>query len=77
MADQLNMGNLSLKDSQHAPQNGGFTERAAYIPPHLRNRPPPAAAPAPAPAPGLDGAPMGMNGAPPPMNGGGWGGNRG
>lgn len=72
MADQLKMGNLSLNESQHAPQNGGFTERAAYIPPHLRNRPPPAA---------MDGGHVAMNGAPPPMNGGGgggsWGGNRG
>ncbi|KAF4542575.1 RNA helicase ATP-dependent DEAD-box conserved site [Lasiodiplodia theobromae] len=71
MADQLKMGNLSLNESQHAPQNGGFTERAAYIPPHLRNRPPPAA---------MDGGHVAMNGGPPPMNGGGgggWGGNRG
>lgn len=69
MADQLNMGGLSLNESQHAPQNGGFTERAAYIPPHLRNRPPPAMDAAPA---------MPMNGGPPPaMNGGGWGGRGG
>ncbi|EKG14832.1 RNA helicase ATP-dependent DEAD-box conserved site [Macrophomina phaseolina MS6] len=69
MADQLNMGNLSLKDSQHAPQNGGFTERAAYIPPHLRNRPPPA---------NMDAGNMSMNGgAPPHVNGGGWGGRGG
>lgn len=70
MADQLNMGNMSLNESQHAPQNGGFTERAAYIPPHLRNRPQPA----------MDAGPMPvMNGGPPPpMNGGGgWGANRG
>ncbi|OJD35011.1 atp-dependent rna helicase ded1 [Diplodia corticola] len=64
MADQLKMGNLALNDSQHAPQNGGF-ERAAYIPPHLRNRPPPAMDAAP---------PMPMNGGPPPVNGGGGGG---
>lgn len=37
MADGLKMGNLSLNESQHAPQpaNPG---RAAYIPPHLRQR---------------------------------------
>ncbi|KKY19542.1 putative atp-dependent rna helicase ded1 [Diplodia seriata] len=71
MADQLKMGNLSLNESQHAPQNGGFTERAAYIPPHLRNRPPPAMDAGPPPMP--------MNGGPPPMNGagGGWGGRGG
>lgn len=64
MADSLNMNGLSLKDSQHAPQQGdaqqnGFPERSAYIPPHMRQRasqPPPAAAPngfdgGPAPAP--------------------------
>lgn len=37
MADQLDMGRLSLKESQHAPSNN-FSERSAYIPPHLRNR---------------------------------------
>lgn len=37
MADGLQMGNLSLQDSQHAPQ-GGPPGRAAYIPPHLRGR---------------------------------------
>jgi ATP-dependent RNA helicase DDX3X len=39
MADQLNMGGLSLGDSQHAaggPGSGGG--RSAYIPPHLRGR---------------------------------------
>ncbi|KAG9784163.1 hypothetical protein KCU95_g9501, partial [Aureobasidium melanogenum] len=55
MADQLNMGNLSLSESQHAPRqngNGGFV-RSAYIPPHARGS---ARGPAP-----MDGAP--------PMNG--------
>jgi ATP-dependent RNA helicase DDX3X len=58
MADGLQMGNLSLQDSQHAPQ-GGPPGRAAYIPPHLRGRNvgasmdgPAAAAAAPPPGPG-------------------------
>ncbi|KAJ5896185.1 ATP-dependent RNA helicase ded1 [Penicillium subrubescens] len=62
MADGLQMGNLSLQDSQHAPQ-GGPPGRAAYIPPHLRGRPggasmdgPAAAAPPPGPAGGFSGA---------------------
>ena len=39
MADGLQMGNLSLNDSQHAPQGpSGPSGRAAYIPPHLRQR---------------------------------------
>lgn len=39
MADGLQMGNLSLNESQHAPQApGGTPGRAAYIPPHLRQR---------------------------------------
>jgi ATP-dependent RNA helicase DDX3X len=33
MADQLNMGGLSLADSQHA---NGMTGRSTYIPPHMR-----------------------------------------
>lgn len=33
MADQLNMGGLSLADSQHA---NGMTGRTTYIPPHMR-----------------------------------------
>ncbi|KAL3468363.1 P-loop containing nucleoside triphosphate hydrolase protein [Aspergillus heterothallicus] len=56
MADGLNMGGLTLNESQHAPAPGGNPSgggRAAYIPPHLRQRqganaesaPPPAAAP--------------------------------
>lgn len=49
MADQLNMGGLSLQDSQHASMNG-FGGRAAYIPPHARRTggpppPPPAGEP--------------------------------
>ncbi|KAF1984576.1 DEAD-domain-containing protein [Aulographum hederae CBS 113979] len=54
MADQLNMGSLSLNESQHAPQNGFGEPRSTYIPPHLRNMP--------RGGPGMDG--------PPPMNGG-------
>lgn len=41
MADGLNMGNLSLNDSQHAPrgqQPPAPSGRAPYIPPHLRQR---------------------------------------
>ncbi|KAJ5172493.1 DEAD-box ATP-dependent RNA helicase [Penicillium capsulatum] len=39
MADGLPVGNLSLNDSQHAPQApSGPPGRAAYIPPHLRQR---------------------------------------
>ncbi|KAI9930927.1 DEAD-box ATP-dependent RNA helicase [Aspergillus wentii] len=61
MADGLKMGNLSLNESQHAPaapQQG----RAAYIPPHLRQR---------NVAPNMDGA------APPPAGGpGAWSGPR-
>lgn len=64
MADQLNMAGMSLNDSQHAPNNGGF-ERAAYIPPHLRGRPQQMGGP-----PMHDGS-MQMNGGPGPMQGGG------
>lgn len=45
MADQLDLGRLSLADSQHA--NGGMG-RSTYIPPHMRGVP--AADPAPPPA---------------------------
>lgn len=39
MADNLNMGNLSLSESQHAPQaQPAPSGRAPYIPPHLRQR---------------------------------------
>lgn len=65
MADQINMNGLSLKDSAHAPQPGqqqsnGFSERSAYVPPHMRRT---GGGPAPAAA-----APNGMG--PPPVNGG-------
>lgn len=40
MADGLQMGNLSLNESQHAPQGNAPVGRAAYIPPHLRQRGP-------------------------------------
>ena len=39
MADQLNMGGLSL-DHHHQP-NGMPGERSAYVPPHMRGMPPP------------------------------------
>lgn len=61
MAEQLDMGRLSLNDSQHAPSNG-FPDRAAYIPPHLRGR-----------SQTPSGLPM--DGPPPMMNGGGMNGN--
>ena len=52
MADGLQMGNLSLNESQHAPQgNAPGQGRAAYIPPHLRGR----GGPAPGPGPAADG----------------------
>jgi ATP-dependent RNA helicase DDX3X len=50
------MGNLSINDSQHAPQGNGPPGRAAYIPPHLRGRPNMDGASAPPPGPGA-GAP--------------------
>jgi ATP-dependent RNA helicase DDX3X len=61
MAEQLDMGRLSLNDSQHAPSNG-FPDRAAYIPPHLRGRSQTPSGPP-------------MDGPPPMMNGGGMNGN--
>lgn len=76
MADNLNMNGLSLKDSAHAPQGGppaqqnGFSERSAYVPPHMRQRggPPPGPAAAAGPGPnGFDG-PAPQNG----MNGSAW-----
>jgi len=57
MADGLQMGNLSLNESQHAPQgNAPGQGRAAYIPPHLRQRGGPAPGPSAVdgPAPGGD-----------------------
>lgn len=58
MADQLNMGGLSL-DSPHGQG------RSAYIPPHMRGMAPPGPMDGPAPQ---------MNGGPPSMNGNAWGG---
>ncbi|PVI01361.1 DEAD-domain-containing protein, partial [Periconia macrospinosa] len=79
MAEQLDMGRLSLHDSQHAP--GNFqAERSAYIPPHMRRQqqtgPPPAMD---GPPPMMDGPPPMMNGGGPGLNGSAWGGpnNRG
>ncbi|KAL9587380.1 MAG: hypothetical protein Q9212_000307 [Teloschistes hypoglaucus] len=51
MADQLEIGRLSLADSQHA--NGGMG-RSTYIPPHMRGVPPPPPA-ADGPAPMMNG----------------------
>lgn len=53
MADKLDMGKLSLQDSQHASNGfGGGHEHSAYIPPHMR---------------GKVGGPPPMNGGPSPM----------
>ncbi|GAM40469.1 hypothetical protein EIK77_006830 [Talaromyces pinophilus] len=68
MADSLKIQNLSLNDSQHAP-NGppAANGRSAYIPPHLRGRG--NVNPGPGPSP-MDGAgPAG------PTPAGAWGGN--
>ncbi|KAL4906527.1 P-loop containing nucleoside triphosphate hydrolase protein [Aspergillus multicolor] len=67
MADGLNMGSLTLDDSQHAPAPGGPPSgggRSAYIPPHLRQRQvganaDGASAPPPGPAGGSWGGPRG------------------
>ena len=57
MADQLNMGGLSLE-----PQHG--QGRSAYIPPHMRGMPPQQQ---------MDGPPPSMNGhASGPVNGNAW-----
>lgn len=73
MADSLKIQNLSLNDSQHAP-NGppAANGRSAYIPPHLRGRGNVNPGPAPGPSP-MDGA--GPAGPPGPTPAGAWGGN--
>ena len=53
MADQLNMGGLSLGDSQHAAPHGMGAGRSAYIPPHLRGQ---AVGPTPAQHGGMGGS---------------------
>ncbi|OGM47055.1 ATP dependent RNA helicase (Dbp1) [Aspergillus bombycis] len=75
MADSLKMGNLSLNESQHAPAPNSSVGRAAYIPPHLRQRQTganmdgaPAAAPPP-PGPSGPGNSWGSRGGP---RGGNW-----
>jgi ATP-dependent RNA helicase DDX3X len=61
MADQLDIGRMSLQDTQHNHGQGGFqAERSAYIPPHMRGKP--------------DGGPPPMMDGPPPMMNGGQGG---
>ncbi|KAJ5711524.1 ATP dependent RNA helicase [Penicillium malachiteum] len=63
MADGLQMGNLSINDSQHAPQASNAPGRAAYIPPHLRQRPGANVDAGPAPAgPGYGGPRNGPRG---------------
>ncbi|KAJ6031278.1 ATP dependent RNA helicase [Penicillium herquei] len=64
MADGLQMGNLSINESQHAPQASNAPGRAAYIPPHLRSRPGASvdAGPAPAGGPGYGGPRNGPRG---------------
>lgn len=64
MADQLNMGGLSLDHQQNGHQNGMGGGRSAYIPPHMRGMPPP----------NMDGPPLAMNGSVPNEDGGAWGG---
>lgn len=81
MADQLDIGRMSINDSKHAP-NGNFPDRAAYIPPHLRGRqqaPPAMDGPPPMMnnGPPMNGGPPPMNGAAGGMNGSAWGPNRG
>lgn len=75
MADSLKIQNLSLNESQHAP-NGppAANGRSAYIPPHLRGRPGPGPAPGPSPMDGAGPAgPAGPTGAPGPTPAGAWG----
>ncbi|KZF24733.1 DEAD-domain-containing protein [Xylona heveae TC161] len=73
MADQLNMGNLSISGNQPQP-NGYGAGRSAYIPPHLRNKGPAM----PGPAPVMDGGANGSAwGGPPARVGGGPGYSRG
>ncbi|MCJ1307866.1 DEAD-box ATP-dependent RNA helicase [Agyrium rufum] len=71
MADHLNLGNLSLGDSQHAPG-----PRSTYIPPHMRGQPsgPPMMDQGPPPMNGgLGGSAWsGPGGAEPPPRGAGW-----
>ncbi|WZH44529.1 ATP-dependent RNA helicase DED1 [Fusarium acuminatum] len=66
MADQINMGGLSLNEGgqQGGPQQGG----RSYIPPHMRRQGggPPAGPPPAGPTPG---GPPDMNGGPPAANG--------
>lgn len=72
MADNLKIGNLSLNDSQHAPNQTG---RSAYIPPHLRGQARQAAAAESAAGPtvdGADGPAPGQNGRPAGMNASAW-----
>ena len=63
MAEQLNMGGLSIQE-QHAPNGSGMGGRPTYIPPHMRGvaQPPPS---------NMDGAGPMMNGG---MDRGVWGG---
>ena len=61
MADQLNMGGLSIQEQQRAPNGPGMGGRSTYIPPHMRGMAHP--------------PPSNMDGPAPMMNGGGaWGG---
>ncbi|EED15249.1 ATP dependent RNA helicase (Dbp1), putative [Talaromyces stipitatus ATCC 10500] len=74
MADSLKIQNLSLNDSQHAP-NGppAANGRSAYIPPHLRGRNV-SAGPSPSPMDGAGaGAGAGPGGPPGPTPAGAWG----
>lgn len=59
MADQLNMGGLSLENQQHGHTNGMGGGRSAYIPPHMRG----GQMDGPAP-PMVNGSAAGLNGGP-------------
>ena len=56
MADQLNMGGLSLENQQHGHPNGVGGGRTTYIPPHMRGQ-----MDGPAP-PMVNGSAAGLNG---------------
>ena len=63
MAEHLNVGALSLSDSQHAPMGVKGNGPSTYIPPHMRGH-------QAGPPPGLNGPPpQAMNGS---AGGGAW-----
>lgn len=76
MADQLNLGGLSLGDSKHAAANG-LVGHSAYIPPHLRNVPPPPPGMDPRAPPPANAGPVPGPGPSPGMNASAWASNSG